>query len=69
MKRRDVIQRLKKEAKRRGLAFGIEELTNHTGIWVGECRSTLGQHTEIPDVAAHSFWDQFAVELGKGWWR
>lgn len=64
-----MIQRLKKEAKRRGLHFEVTELTNHTGVQVGNHRSTISRHTEIPDVAAQSFWDQFAEELGKGWWR
>lgn len=64
-----MIQRLKKEAKRRGLEFEVFELTNHSGIRVGACRSTLGRHSEIADVTAHAFWDQFADELGKGWWR
>lgn len=64
-----MIQRLKREAKRRHLEFEVSELTNHTGVQVGQCRSTIGRHAEIPDIAAHSFWDQFADELGKGWWR
>ena len=69
MKRRDVLRRVKAEAKRRGLDYREIELTNHTGIIVVGTRSTLGRHAEIDDVTARKFFDQFAGEFGKGWWR
>lgn len=69
MKRSAVIKRLKKAAKDAGLKFEITELTNHTGIRVGSVRSTLGRHSEIDDVTARKFFDQYADVLGKGWWR
>ena len=69
MKRTAVISKLKKAAKKQGLFFAQYELTNHTGITVGEAASTLSRHSEIDDVTARKFFDQFANELGKGWWR
>ena len=69
MKRKAVLRRLKDEAKRRGLAFDEYELTKHTGITVGDTASTLSRHSEIDDVTARKFFDQFANEFGKGWWR
>ncbi|MDR0286058.1 MAG: ribonuclease PH [Propionibacteriaceae bacterium] len=69
MKRKAVIVRLRDEARRRGLAYSTTELTNHTAFSVGGHRSTLKRHTEIDEVTAHAFWDQFASVLGKGWWR
>lgn len=69
MKRRAVIKRIHVEAQRRGVPFDMVELTNHTGITVGSTRSTLKRHSEIDDVTARKFFDQFADELGKGWWR
>jgi hypothetical protein len=69
MKRRDVLKKLKTEAKRQGLDYSETELTNHTGVTIGDKRSTLGRHSEIDDVTARKFWDQFAEVLGKGWWR
>lgn len=69
MKRTAVLKKIKSEAKRRGVEFDTMELTNHTGIRVGDVRSTLKRHNEIDDVTAHKFFDQFAEVFGKGWWR
>lgn len=69
MKRAEIIKKLRKAAKAAGKDFTMYELTNHTGIQVGETRSTLARHTEINDMTARKFFDQYAVELGKGWWR
>lgn len=69
MKRIDVIKKLKKQAKIRGLNFDVYELTNHTGIKVGHTKSTLGRHSEIDEITAKKFWEQYSEELGKGWWR
>lgn len=69
MKRTEVIKKLKTQAKDAGLNFDQYELTNHTGFKVGTTKSTLGRHSEIDDVTARKFFDQFATEFGKGWWR
>ncbi|MCI0155805.1 ribonuclease PH [Leifsonia shinshuensis] len=69
MKRRDVLKKLKAQAKAAGKDYSETELTNHTGITIGDTRSTLGRHAEIDDVTARKFFDQFANEFGKGWWR
>jgi len=69
VKRTEVIKRLRKAARDAGLEFETYELRNHTGVRVGGTRSTLGRHSEIDDVTARKFFDQFAEALGKGWWR
>ncbi|MCQ9339978.1 ribonuclease PH [Corynebacterium phoceense] len=69
MKRAAVIKKLKAEAKRRGLEFAEIALTRHDAYRVGNTTRTLGRHREIDDVTAKKFFDQFAQELGKGWWR
>lgn len=69
MKRRDVLKKLKAQAKAAEKTYEETELTNHTGIRIGETKSTLGRHSEIDDVTARKFFDQFANEFGKGWWR
>lgn len=69
MKRGDVIKKLKKHAKAKGVSFDEYELTNHTGFKIGNTKSTLGRHSEIDDVTARKFWEQFSNEFGKGWWR
>ncbi len=45
------------------------ERTKHTGIVLDGKRSMIKRKNEIDDVTAHKFFDQFADQLGKGWWR
>jgi hypothetical protein len=68
-KRKAVLKKLRKAAKAHGLSYQEMELTNHTGITVGKTASTLGRHSEVDQVTEGKFYDQFANELGKGWWR
>lgn len=69
MKRTAVLRRLRRAARETGVSYEVVELTNHTGVVVGGVRSTLGRHSEIDDVTARKFFDQYAAVLGKGWWR
>lgn len=69
MKRTAVLRRLRRAARDAGVSYEEVELTNHTGVVVGGLRSTLARHTEIDDVTARKFFDQYAAVLGKGWWR
>lgn len=69
MKRTEVIKKLRRQAKKAGLEYSEVELKNHTGIKIGNTKSTLGRHNEISDGTAKAFFDQFANEFGKGWWR
>lgn len=69
MKRTAVLRRVRRAARDAGVPYSVVELTNHTGVVVGGVRSTLGRHSEIDDVTARKFFDQFAAVLGKGWWR
>jgi hypothetical protein len=69
MKRRQVIQKLKRAARTHGLEFEVVELTQHSGVRVGRTTKTLGRHSEIPDKTVIKFYEEFAAELGRGWWR
>lgn len=69
MKLRAVLKKIKADAKRQGTSYREVELTNHTGIIVGNTRSTIGRHAEVDEVTVKKFFDQFADEFGKGWWR
>lgn len=69
MKRTEVLRWLRRAARAAEVSFEVVELTNHTGVVVGGVRSTLGRHTEIDDLTARKFFDQYAAVLGKGWWR
>jgi hypothetical protein len=64
-----VLKWIKIAARDAGLAYREVELSNHTGVVVGDTRSTIGRHSEVPDGTARLFFKQFEQELGKGWWR
>lgn len=69
MKRRALIKRLKMAAQQQHLIFQVVELHRHTAVRIGRTTRTIGRHNEIDEVTAGRFFDQFADELGKGWWR
>lgn len=70
MKRKAVLDKLRKAAREAGLEFDTSELSRHTAVRVGGTTKTLGRHAEIDDLTARKFFNQFADELGgKGWWR
>lgn len=70
MKRKAVLDKLRKSARALGLEFATTELTRHTAVRVGSTTRTLGRHSEVDDLTARKFFDQFADEFGgKGWWR
>lgn len=70
MKRTAVLKKVRQAARSAGLDYSEAELTRHSAITVGGVTRTLGRHSEIDDVTARKFFDQFAEVLGgKGWWR
>lgn len=62
-------EKIKSEARARGLEFEVFGLKKHDAVRVGGTTRTLGRHSEVDDVTAAKFFDQFTEEFGKGWWR
>ena len=69
MKRSEVLKRIRKAAKARGVEYAEQELTRHTGITVGGISTTVPRHSEIQDLMAQVIFKQLESVLGKGWWR
>jgi mRNA interferase HicA len=69
MKRGDVIRKIRKAAKARGVHLETFERTNHTGIQCGVIRTTIGRHNEISDLMAETIFKQLEPELGSRWWK
>lgn len=63
MKRSAVLARLRRAAKAKGLEFTIIELSRHSAVRIGSTTRTLGRHSEVDDLTASKFFDQFANEL------
>lgn len=63
------LNRIRKATKDAGVEFATFERTNHTGLQVGEVRTTLARHNEIAEGTAEALYKQLEAALGKGWWR
>lgn len=69
MKRTDVLKTIRKAAKEAGVDYTEFERSRHTGLQVGEVRTTIGRHNEIHEGDAEALYKQLEPALGKGWWR
>lgn len=69
MKTVAVIRKIRKAAKKSGVEFELFERTRHSGIRVGQTRTTIGRHSETSNLMAETIYRQLEGELGKGWWR
>lgn len=70
MHREDVIKKIKLAAKDRGVSFERVELTRHTGVIVGEVRTTISRSSkDFPNRWAETVWKQLEPALGERWWK
>lgn len=69
MKRRDLLKKIRQAAKAHGASYEEFEMTRHTGVVVGDTRTTVARHNEIQDRMAVVIFKQLEQELGEGWWR
>ena len=69
VKRTQVIRIVRQAANRADLNFRVVELKRHTGIVVGDRRSTLGRHSEVDVITVKKFFKQYEGVLGEGWWK
>lgn len=69
MKRRDLLRKIKAAAKEQGVAYSEQEGTRHTGVTVGNVRTTVPRHSEVVELTAQAIYKQLEPALGKGWWR
>jgi hypothetical protein len=70
MKRREVIKRIKAEAKSQGVDFDLDrEGGSHSVFDVGGCMIPIPRHTEIGEGLAREIFKECEPVLGKDWWR
>lgn len=69
MRTAEVIKKIRKAAGRAGVEFELFERSNHTGIRVGNKKTTVGRHRETSNLMAETIYKQLESELGKDWWR
>lgn len=69
-KQRELLKKLRKAAKARGLSFELERHgENHDVYRLDGLRVTVPRHTEIGDQMAAVIYRQCEAKLGKRWWK
>lgn len=69
-KQRELLKRLRKAAKARGLSFELERHGgNHDVYSLDGLRKIVPRHAEIADQMAEVIFRQCEVQLGKRWWK
>jgi hypothetical protein len=69
-KPRDIVKRIKREAKRRDLDFLFDhEGANHTLYDLDGTMIPIPRHREIGEGLTEQIYRECQDKLGKGWWR
>lgn len=69
MNRKELLKKVIRAAKAKGLNLEMREGGSHTRLRVGNTYTTIGRHNEIPERTAEKILKQLEGELGKGWWK
>lgn len=69
-KKRDLINEIRREAKKSGVVFKLMRFGNSHDIWtIGNSRIPIPRHSEINGKTAREIRKECEKELGKEWWR
>jgi hypothetical protein len=68
-KRRDIIKKIRSEARAKGVSFETREGGNHTVCTVGGIMIPIARHNEIADLMAKIIYQECEEALGKDWWK
>ena len=69
MKRRDLIRKIAKEAKRQGVSWIEGEGGKHSTYMLGSHTIPVPRHTEIGEGLAEQIFKECESELGRRWWK
>lgn len=70
MKYRDLVSKIRKAAKAKGVLFEMQRQKGSHQVWT--CGSTpvvIPKHAEVNELTAVSICKTLEAELGEGWWR
>ena len=69
-KSRDIVKRIAKEARTKGLTFDLErEGANHTVYRLDGVMIPIPRHREVNEMTTEGIYKECSEKLGKGWWR
>lgn len=69
-KKRDLLNEIRREAKKSGVVFRLMRFGNSHDIWtIGNSRIPIPRHSEINGKTAREIRKECEKELGKEWWR
>jgi hypothetical protein len=67
---RDIVKRITKEARRKGLEFVLHrECGKHTIYSLDGTLIPIPRHREVNEMTTEGIYRQCEDQLGKGWWR
>jgi mRNA interferase HicA len=70
VKRRDLLSRIGRAAKKAEKFFGLQREGGNHEIWLcGTSRIVVPRHGEINELTARGILKDLEIELGKDWWR
>lgn len=70
MKYRDLVSKIRKAAKTKGVRFEMLRQKGSHQMWTcGNTAVVIPQHTEVNEITATSICKTLEAELGEGWWR
>lgn len=69
-KKRDLLNEIRREARKSGVVFRLMRFGNSHDIWIiGNSRFPIPRHSEINVKTAREIRKESENELGKEWWR
>lgn len=68
--KRDLLNEIRREARKSGVVFRLMRFGNSHDIWIiGNSRIPFPRHSEINGKTAREIRKECEKELGKEWWR
>jgi predicted RNA binding protein YcfA (HicA-like mRNA interferase family) len=70
MKYRDLVSKIRKAAKAKGIRFEqVRQRGSHERWVCGNTAVTIPHHSEVNELTAAGICKTLEAELGEGWWR
>ena len=68
--RREIIKRISKAAKAKGMSFDMKrEGAKHTVFDLDGLMIPIARHNDIAEMTTQGIYKECEPKLGKGWWR
>lgn len=69
MKRIDLLRKIRRISRKRGIGITESEGGSHTKLTVGHTKLIIGRHRELKPGETRAILQTLENEFGKGWWK